>query len=162
MTVDAATRDAIEAFVNREAALLDGQRYEEWLGLYAPDAHYWVPRRREQTSWQDEVSIFYDDRMLMETRVRRLAAAVAHAESPRARAQRVVGRVEAVEGDQPGIAFLTSASFVMLEYRLQTQRLYGGTYRHALVRAGESFRIAWKRVDLVNADAAHEAMSVPF
>lgn len=162
MEVDAETRERIEAFVHREAALLDGQRYQEWLDLYEPDAYYWVPRRLEQTSWRDEVSIFFDDRMLLETRVRRLVAATAHAEKPRARTLRVLGRVEAARAGETGIAFIASANFVMLEYRLEAQRLYGGTMRHGLRSAGRSFAIAWKRVDLVNAEATHEPMSVPF
>jgi benzoate/toluate 1,2-dioxygenase beta subunit len=162
MSVDGPLRDRIEAFVNRESALLDAQRYEDWLALFAPDGYYWVPRRPAQASWRDEVSIFYDDRMLLETRVRRLAAAVAHAESPRTRTLRVLGRVEAQAGGGPGIDILATSSFVMLEYRLNAQRVYGGTFRHALRCAGEGFAIAWKRVDLVNADAVHEPISVPF
>ena len=40
-------------------------------------------------------SVFYDDRMLMETRVRRLMTAIAHAETPRTRTLRVVSRAAA-------------------------------------------------------------------
>ncbi len=162
MEVDATTRERIEAFVHREAALLDGQRYQEWLNLYEPDAYYWVPHRPEQTSWRDEISIFFDDRMLLETRVRRLVAANAHAERPRARTLRVIGRVEAARAGETGIAFLATANFVMLEYRLNTQRVYGGTMRHGLRTASDGFGIAWKRVDLVNAEATQEPISIPF
>jgi benzoate/toluate 1,2-dioxygenase beta subunit len=162
MSVDFALRDRIEAFVNNEAALLDGQRYEDWLKLYAPDAYYWVPHRPGQTSWRDEISIFFDDRMLLETRVRRLSAATAHAETPRARTLRVVGRVAAEPGMEAGIAYFATARFVMIEYRANAQRTYAGTYRHALRADGGDFLIAWKRVDLVNAEATQEPISIPF
>jgi len=36
-----------------------------------------------------------------------------------------------------------------------------GRQRHRLRREGESFRIVQKRVDLINCDAAFEALAVP-
>lgn len=157
------TREAIETLIQREAALLDEQRYEEWLALYADDAHYWVPSRLQQVSPRDEVSLFYDDRMLMETRVRRLTAAIAHSETPRTRTLRVVGRARINFAHGPKRGYYATAKFVMLEYRLNAQRLYGGTSRFALRIAPDGgFLIAWKRVDLVNAEGTHEPMSVPF
>ncbi len=160
--VNPEVRDAIETLIAREAALLDDRRYEEWLALYADDAWYWVPHRPEQTSPKEEISLFYDDRMLMETRVRRLTAAIAHAETPRTRTLRVVGRAEIAPSAEAGCDFVATAKFVMIEYRLNAQHLYGGTSRYGLRRAGEGFAIAWKRVDLVNAGGTHEPMSVPF
>jgi ethylbenzene dioxygenase beta subunit len=160
--VNPEVRDAIETLIAREAALLDDRRYDDWLALYAADAWYWVPHRPEQTSPRDEISIFYDDRMLMETRVRRLMAAIAHAETPRTRTLRVVGRAGIAPAAEPGCDFVATAKFVMIEYRLNTQHLYGGTSRYGLRRAGAGFAIAWKRVDLVNAGSTHEPMSVPF
>ncbi len=160
--VSAEVRDAIEALLEREAALLDERRYEDWLALYAADAWYWVPHRPEQASPRDEISLFYDDRMLMETRVRRLMTAIAHAETPRARTLRVLSRASVTPAAEAGCDFVATAKFVMTEYRLNAQRLYAGTSRWGLRRASASFLIAWKRVDLVNAEATHEPMSVPF
>lgn len=160
--VNPEVRDAIETLIAREAALLDDRRYEEWLALYADDAWYWVPHRLGQASPKEEISLFYDDRMLMETRVRRLTAAIAHAETPRTRTLRVVGRAEIAPSAEAGCDFVATAKFVMIEYRLNAQHVYGGTSRYGLRRAGKGFAIAWKRVDLVNAGGTHEPMSVPF
>lgn len=154
--------DTVDALIQREAALLDERRYEDWLALYAADAWYWAPHRPEQTSPRDEVSLFYDDRMLMETRVRRLMTAIAHAETPRARTLRVVSRAAVAPSAEAGCDYVATAKFVMVEYRLNGQRLYAGTSRFGLRRAGGGFSIAWKRVDLVNAEGTHEPMSVPF
>ena len=77
--------DEIAALLFREARLLDEQRYDEWLALYLPDAWYWVPSRADQASWKDTISIIYDDRQLMEMRVRRLMHPHAHAVQPPAR-----------------------------------------------------------------------------
>ncbi|HEY7608966.1 MAG TPA: aromatic-ring-hydroxylating dioxygenase subunit beta [Alphaproteobacteria bacterium] len=161
-SVSAETRDAIDTLLQREAALLDERRYEDWLALYAADAWYWVPHRPGQTSPRDEVSLFYDDRMLMETRVRRLMTAIAHAETPRTRTSRVVSRAAVAPSAEAGCDFVAAAKFVMIEYRLNGQHLYGGTSHFGIRRAGDGFAIAWKRVDLVNAEGTHEPMSVPF
>jgi len=159
---DDPTLAEIEDFVDHEARLLDQGRYDDWLALYADDAYYWVPLRPEQKSAQDEVSIFYDDRMLMETRVRRLAHAQAHAQTPHSRTVRVLGRLALDAHDAAKGEYVTSATFMMIEYRQGEQRVYGGTARHCVRRAGDGWRIAWKRVDLVNAEGVHEPISIPF
>jgi len=38
-----AQRDAICAFLYREARYLDERQWEQWLELYAPDVEYWMP-----------------------------------------------------------------------------------------------------------------------
>jgi benzoate/toluate 1,2-dioxygenase beta subunit len=159
---DDATFAEIEDFIHREARLLDKSRYDDWLALFASDAYYWVPLHPEQKSPEDEVSIFYDDRMLMETRVRRLAHAHAHAQTPQSRTLRVLGRVALEAHDPAKGEYVTEATFMMIEYRQNEQRVYGGTVRHGVRRAGKGWCIAWKRVDLVNADGVHEPISVPF
>ena len=40
--------------------------------------------------------------------------------------------------------------------------MFGGTCLHRLARAANGIQIAWKRVDLVNCDAPHEGLVVPF
>src|SRR5574338_826661 len=88
---------AVERFLTHEAHLLDSDRFEEWLALFAPDGTYWVPARRNQADPYTDVSLMYDDRRLLETRVRRLTAAIAHATTPRAAATRQVTNVAVVE-----------------------------------------------------------------
>ena len=154
--------DELEGVVQEEARLLDEGRWEEWLGLYDEDGWYWVPHRHDQPNPQEEISIFYDDRMLMETRVRRLEAERSHAQSPGSRTSRVVGRprVEKSEGD--GSEYVLTSKFVMLEHRIDAQHVWGGSYTHCLRRNGKGWRIAWKRVDLVNAEGVLDSISIPF
>jgi benzoate/toluate 1,2-dioxygenase beta subunit len=54
------------------------------------------------------------------------------------------------------------SKFQLLEYRRNAQTPYAGTSLHRLVRVGDGIRIAWKRVDLVNCDAALDGLLVPF
>jgi len=153
---------AVTALVLEEARLLDEARYEDWLALYADDAYYWAPHRAEQSDPLGEISIFYDDRMLMEARVRRLTDGKGHAVSPPIATVRVVSGTILESTADGGKEAVVQSKFVMLEHRLSEQRVYGGTARHCLRRVGGGWRIAWKRVDLVNAEAVLDTISVPF
>jgi ethylbenzene dioxygenase subunit beta len=160
MTALAKTR-AYEAFLIQEARLLDDGRFDEWLALFTADACYWVPSQPNQESPYDTVSLMYDDRRLLETRVRRLADPRIYSQEPRSRTSRIVTNLTFEPDDgQPGR--LVRSKFLLVEYRRETQRLFAGTYFHRLVGEAEDMRIAQKRVDLVNCDAPLDGLVVPF
>ena len=154
------TATECEAFLVHEARLLDEGRFDEWLALYTADAWYWVPSEPNQASPRDTVSLIYDDRRLLETRVRRLASPRIYSQEPRSRTSRIIVNVtiEQTEGN----ACTVRSKFQLLEYRRETQRVFGGTCFHRLVRSSDGIQIAWKRVDLVNCDAPQEGLVVPF
>ena len=81
---------AIEAFLIHEARLLDERRFQDWLGLFTDDGWYWVPIEPDQDNPYDTVSLIYDDRRLLETRVRRLAHPGTHAQTPASRTSRII------------------------------------------------------------------------
>jgi 3-phenylpropionate/cinnamic acid dioxygenase small subunit len=149
-----------EAFLLHEAELLDDGRFEDWLALFTVNAWYWVPIEPNQESPVTTVSLMYDDRRLLETRVRRLAGPRMHAQEPRSRTSRIVANVTLRERRQA--SSLVRSKFMMVEYRRGDQRLFAGTCLHELVRTEEGVRIASKRVDLVNCDAALDGLVVPF
>ena len=151
---------ACEQFLIHEARLLDEARFDEWLSLFTADAWYWVPSEPKQASPRDTVSLIYDDRRLLETRVRRLAGPRIYSQEPRSRTSRMIGNVT-MEDIAPD-ACTVHSKFQLLEYRRETQRIFGGTCFHRLVRGDSGIQIAWKRVDLVNCDAPHEGLVVPF
>jgi 3-phenylpropionate/cinnamic acid dioxygenase small subunit len=149
-----------ETFLVHEARLLDEARFDEWLALFTTDAWYWVPTEPDQASPHDTVSLIYDDRRLLETRVRRLSSPRIYSQEPRSRTSRMIGNLTIEENAAD--ACIVRSKFQLLEYRRETQRIFGGTLRHRLVRGEAGIRIAWKRVDLVNCDAPHEGLVVPF
>ena len=151
-----------EAFLIHEARLLDEARFDEWLALFTADAWYWVPSQPGQESPRDTVSLIYDDRRLLETRVRRLASPRIYSQEPRSRTSRIVANVTIEDAAADGQACTTRSKFQLLEFRRNAQTAYAGTSFHRLVRADDGIRIAWKRVDLVNCDAALEGLLVPF
>jgi benzoate/toluate 1,2-dioxygenase beta subunit len=148
-----------EQFLLQEARLLDDARFDEWLALFTSDAWYWVPVEPDQNNPFDTVSLIYDDRRLLETRVRRLASPRIYSQEPRSRTSRIVANVTVEESDASGCTL--RSKFLVLEYRREGQRTFGGTVFHHLVLLDGQFRIAWKRVNLVNCDAPIDGIVVP-
>jgi 3-phenylpropionate/cinnamic acid dioxygenase small subunit len=151
-----------ERFLLREARLLDEARFEDWLALFTEDGWYWVPAQADQANPRDTVSLIYDDRMQLETRVRRLGNPHLHAQQPRARASRIVANVTIEESDPATGAVVARSKLLMVEYRRNRQRLFAATCRHRLVRRDGGLKIAWTRVDLVDCDAELEGLVLPF
>ncbi len=157
--VDAA---AVAAFLHREARLLDERRFEAWQALFAPDGIYWVPAREGQTDPLHEVSIIYDDQVMMAARIRRLRHPRMHAEIPPSRAVRSVSNIEVLPPGAEGPVEARSV-LLMTEFRAGAQTAYHGRVAWRLVpQADGDFLISLKRVDLVNAEGMHHGITVPF
>ena len=152
--------DHCEQFLQHEARLLDEGKFDDWLALFAPDAWYWVPSEPDQADPLETVSLIYDDRRLLETRVRRLSSPRMYSQEPRSRTTRVVANVSIEASERESCT--VRSKFMMIEYRREQQRLFGGTALHRIVQAAGRIMIAWKRVDLVNCDAPLDGITIPF
>ena len=152
-------RDAAEAFLVDEARLLDERRFREWMCLFTQDGVYWVPAAPDQKSPLDQASLFYDDRELMATRVDRLEHPLMHVQTPPSRTVHLVTNVTVEPADAGELSILSNV--LVVEYRLDRQRIFAGRQRHRLRFEDSVWRIALKRVDLVNCDSAFEALAVP-
>ena len=150
-TIDYELRFEIEQFLYREAGLLDQGRLEEWLGLFTDDATYWIPLQADQTDPLSTSSIVYDDRWLLEVRVRQFQHPRAHARVPMPRTVHQVSNVQIADADARGVQ--VGSSLVLVEYRRERQRVWGARVEHRLRRTGDGLRIAAKRIDLVNSEA---------
>jgi 3-phenylpropionate/cinnamic acid dioxygenase small subunit len=149
-----------ERFLLHEARLLDEGRWDDWLALFTDEAWYWVPTHPDQTSPYDTVSLIYDDRRLLETRVRRLGNPNLHAQLPPARASRIVANVTVEAQDETALTL--RSKLLMVEYRRNRQRIFAATCHHRLVVHDGGFLIAWKRVDLIDCDSELEGLVLPF
>ena len=154
-------RAALEAFLFEEARLLDERRFRDWMALFADDGTYWVPAVVNQESPFNQVSLFYDDRDLMKTRIDRLEHPRIHVQTPPSRTAHLIGNVIIDSADEAAGEYAVSSTVIMVEYREDHQRVFAGRQIHKLRRTGEGFRIAQKRVNLVNCDSAFDAMAVP-
>ena len=154
-------RETAESFLVQEARLLDERRFREWMALFTEDGIYWVPGAPEQKSPLDQASLFYDDRELMNTRIDRLEHPLIHVQTPPSRTVHLVSNVTVEpRGADAGDVSVVS-NVMMVEYRLDRQRVFAGRQHHLLRYQDSSWRIAHKRVDLVNCDSAFEAIAVP-
>lgn len=153
----------IEAFLILEARLLDERRFDQWLALFVDDGWYWVPIEEGQQSPRDTVSLMYDDRRMLEARVRRLSSGDRlHAQQPPSRTSHIVANLTVEQHDPRNGEYTVRSKFQMVEHRRDKQRLFAGTYTHQLRRSYDGLRICWKRVDLVNCDSVLDGLSVPF
>lgn len=147
MAVD---RFKVEQFIYYEARLMDEHRYDEWLALWTDDALYWVPSGRDHGDPEREISLIYDDRVRLETRIARLKSGVAHSQDPKSRMRRVVSNIEVEEGGSSEI--VVGSNFMLAELRRGKQDMFAGRTIHRLRPHNGSFKIANKKVLLVNND----------
>jgi 3-phenylpropionate/cinnamic acid dioxygenase small subunit len=148
-----------EQFLYHEARLLDTQQFEAWLELFTDDATYWIPLERNQKDPLETSSIIHDDRTLLDLRVKQARHPRAHARQPLARTVHQVGNVMVEEGaDEVKV----SSTLQLVEFRNEKQRLYGALVEHRLRRVNGGFKIAHKRVDLVNSAGELDGIAILF
>jgi len=155
-------RTAVEDFLIEEADMLDERRFEEWRDLFDEDGYYWVPLSPDQKSPEDEVSLFYDDRDAMEVRFTRLRHPRIHSQLPHTRTCRIVGNVRIQGTEDDGQSCIVVSKLNVTDFRQGLQRVFAGRVLHKLRPAGDSFKIAWKKVDLINCDDTFDIIAIPF
>ena len=146
--------DTIIDFIYAEARMLDEGRYGEWLELWLPDGHYWMPLDYKQTDPHLVTSLLYEDLFMLKLRVERLTGARTFSQKPRSRCHHVIQRPFIDEHDDKSGKYITNTSMHYVETRLDDQFLLALTATHELVSVDNQLRIANKRVDLLNSDAA--------
>ena len=72
MTLD---RAAVHDLLAEYGALLDGAKYDEWLGLFAQECRYYVMPRENHDRGLPAALIFCDSRAVLEDRIRALREA---------------------------------------------------------------------------------------
>ena len=148
------TKDDIIDFIYAEARMLDEGRYDEWLALWLEDGHYWMPLDYKQTDATLVTSLMYEDIFMLKLRVERLNGARTFSQKPKSRCHHVIQRPFVDEFDLSAGRFKTNTSMHYVETRLDEQILLALTATHELALVDGAIRIANKRVDLLNSDAA--------
>lgn len=153
----------LERFVTRELELLDGRQFEAWSDLFTDDGVYWAPSRVDQEDSQTELSLIYDDRELREMRFLRLRHPRVHAQIPHHRTTHLVGNFVIDEIDEESGQIGFHCHFIMNDYRPDwDQRQFSGRYDYRVVRDASSFKIKFKKATVINCDAMHFPISIPF
>jgi len=144
------SRSEAEDILYREARLLDDRRYREWLELFGDDAKYWIPCNGEGTDPEREITLVYEDLPKLRDRVERLSSGMAHAQMPPSKTKRLISNVE-VDNTTEHMAAVSSG-FILYELRRSRERVFAGRYEHALRRVDGAWKIACKKVVLINND----------
>lgn len=148
------TRDDLIDFIYAEARMLDEGRYDDWLDLWLPDGHYWMPLDWKQEDPLHVTSLLYEDMFMLKLRVERLNGARTFSQKPKSRCHHVIQRPFVDEMDEGAGRYVTNTSMHYVETRLDDQFLLALTATHELTLVDGKLRIANKRVDLLNCDAA--------
>ena len=152
--MDAPTdRDLID-FVIGEARLLDLRQFDDWLGLYAEDAYYWMPVEWRQTDPRLVASLMYEDKLLLRIRVERLKSDRTFSQKPKSRSHHLLQMPRIDTRDEGANRYVTWTPLHYVETRGDEQMLLAAWATHHLAVEDGVLKIKLKRVDLVNCDAA--------
>ncbi len=152
----------IQAFLYREARLLDDRQWDEWLTCYAKHVEYWMP------AWDDddqltrdphsEISlIYYPSREGLEDRIYRIKTERSGASTPEPRTTHLISNLEVLEeeGDRVELRF----NWQTLNHRYKETQTFFGTSYYTLDVSGEAPLITRKVIQLNN-DYIHQVIDV--
>lgn len=148
------SRNQIIDFIYDEARMLDEGRYDDWLALWLEDGRYWMPLDYKQSDARMMTSLMDEDMFMLRLRVERLNGARTFSQKPKSRCHHVIQRPCIDKFDEANGVFKTNTSVHYVETRLDEQQLLALTATHDLRVVDGKLRIANKRVDLLNSDAA--------
>ncbi|MEH2520073.1 3-phenylpropionate/cinnamic acid dioxygenase small subunit [Bradyrhizobium sp. AZCC 1610] len=160
MLADAPLKSAVPTdqelidFVVREARLIDQQRFDEWLDMYADDAFYWMPLEWNQTDPRLTCSLMYEDKLLLSIRVERLKGARTFSQKPKSRCHHVLQTPQVDSRNTAANSYVTWTAMHYVETRLEEQTLYAAWATHHMSVEDGRLKINLKRVDVINCDAA--------
>jgi benzoate/toluate 1,2-dioxygenase subunit beta len=140
----------VEQFVYREARYADEHDYDAWEALWTDDALYWVPAGGDLADPGGQMSVIYDNRSRIGTRLNQLRTGRRYAQTPPSRLRRVVSNVE-VLGREGGDT-VVGANFILAESRERGVVTWAGRTTYRLRWADGELKLAAKQVLLVNRD----------
>ena len=147
----------VEQFIYREARLADEHAYDEWEALWTDDGVYWVPFGSDDADPETEMSVIYDNRSRIATRIKQFKTGKRHSATPPPRVRRVVSNVELLSDGDP---LCVGANFVVYESRERGITLWAGRVEYRLSRAqDDTLRMVRKEVFLVNNDRPLDTLS---
>lgn len=151
-----------ERFLYREARLADAWELDAWEALWTDDALYHLPVDEHADPFR-HMSIIFDNRGRIATRIKQLRTGRRHAQRPPSSLVRSVTNVEVlgVEGTDTVVGSVVSIT----EARDRDTRHFTGRVTHRLRRVadaegGDGLRMAMKKVVLV--DAHQPLLSLSF
>jgi benzoate/toluate 1,2-dioxygenase subunit beta len=152
-TLDLDLLREVEQFVYREARLADELAYDEWESLWADDAIYWVPSGADDIDPTTTMSVIFDNRSRISTRIKQLHTGKRHAQTPPSRLRHLITNIELRgDGSSDSDEIEVGGNFLVYESRERGVTVWAGRTEWTLRRVDGELRIARKKVMLVNND----------
>jgi len=159
--MNAQTERRLFDFIAHEARLLDAQRFDEWLSLFADNGRYWVPLQGlAQADDGSHNALADEDCLLLSLRIERLKNPRAHSQHPPSSCQHILQQPTLVHADASAGRYELRTPFVYVEVRGERQLMLTGSYCHRLIDWPSGLRIELKRVDLLNPGVALPAIQL--
>ncbi|MGH3971278.1 MAG: aromatic-ring-hydroxylating dioxygenase subunit beta [Mycobacterium sp.] len=152
---DGFDRAEVEQFLYREARYADESDYDAWEALWTDDAVYWVPAGGADIDPDRQMSVVYDNRTRIATRLKQLRTGKRYAQAPPSNLRRLLSNIEFIGGrtnPEGGVDLEVGANFLVFESRARGNHLWGGRTIYRLRRLGDSLGLAYKKVVLVDND----------
>jgi len=153
--VDDALLSRITRFYNKEARLLDAERFSDWYELLADDLFYWAPLqenrfRRDRRPMIDAGNMaFFDERKAdIAVRIGRLNSNLVWTEDPPTRHVYIISNVEAFETSVAG-EFEAHSTFVQYRNRSEHDETTLVGRRRDVLRATEDGFVIARRLILL-------------
>jgi 3-phenylpropionate/cinnamic acid dioxygenase small subunit len=154
-------KEEIEQFLYHEAELLDERRYEEWLALFAEDAQYFMPMRRnvphdepdrEFTRAGYDVNWFDEGKDTLTRRVKQILTGIHWAEEPPSRICHMISNVQVVTAVAPSASsgeVTVKSRFLVYRNRVETETDFlVGKREDVLRRVNGGWQIARRKIIL--------------
>lgn len=149
---------ALTSFILLEAQYADESRYDDWESLWssAPDATYWVPRGPHALDPEKHVSLIFDNRARLATRIRQLKTGYRFAQIPVSPMRRLVSNIVMRRSSNEGAeVYEVESNFILVEIAVQStnnQNIWAGRALHRIRREDGQLKLHSKRILLVNGD----------
>lgn len=147
------SEQSIVDFIYSEARLIDERKFSDWLELFCDDGIYWMPLEFGQAEEHLTTSLMYEDKMLLNVRITRLEGERTFSQRPGSRCHHLLQAPQIIAIGE--IEINTKTAFHYTETRLDEQFYLVGWAEHTLRNEEGKLKIARKRVNLINPEAAH-------
>ena len=122
----------IEDFFYMEADLLDERNYDAWLDLLTDNILYWMPMRKnvsfddrdKETTAEDDIAWFHDDKETLTKRVRQIQTGVHWADEPISRVSHLITNIrlsKPITALDESKKLTTNCRFIVYRNRLETE-----------------------------------------
>lgn len=160
----------VQAFLSREARLLDDHHLMEWVALFSDDTRYWMPLvtnrigrdQGKEISRFGEVAHFDDNKTSLTNRVKRLATGMAWAETPPSRTRHLISNVEILEKKEDGVLRVRSNYLIYRSHLEYDFEIFSGYREDHLRPNGDSWLICQRDIILDQAVVTQKNLGIFF